>query len=122
MKFRSSRVAAALAAAFTIIGSTNSNAARPEPLADEPQLVTPAWTPPGVSGRPMTVVVQLNGQAVAEQQGAAGRRLARADKDRIKAQLRAQQDALHPSIEALGGAGLAPYQTGYNRIKVTIPP
>src|SRR5437763_9308405 len=120
MKFTSSRVAAALAATFTILGSTNSNAARPEGVADAPQVIKPAWTPPGVMNKPMTVVLQLSGLSVAEQQGGAGRRLTRAEKDSIKAQLRAQQDALRPSIEALGGAVLANYQSAYNGIKVRI--
>src|SRR5919197_2419214 len=118
MQFKSSRVAAALAAAFSIVVTANSTAASPEPL-DAPQFVRQATTP-GLSASQVTFVLQLSGQPVAEQQGAAGRRLARAEKDRIKAHLRAQQDALRPSIEALGGTVLATYQSAYNGVKVLI--
>jgi len=119
MQFKSTRVAASLALAFGIVVSSTSHAARPEGLG-EAQVVKPAWTPPGVMNQPMTVVLQLNGQSVAEQQANAGRKLARADKDSIKAQLRGQQDALRPSIQALGGTVLASYQSAINGIKVRI--
>lgn len=120
MQFKSTRVAASLVLAFGIVATSTSHAARPEGVAADPQEITPAWTPPGVMNQPMTVVLQLNGQSVAEQQGAAGRKLGRAEKDSAKAQLRAQQDALRPSIAALGGTVLASYQSAINGIKVRI--
>src|SRR6476660_1725630 len=120
MRFTTSRVAAALAAAFSIVATTNVNAARPEGVPTEPQEITPASPPPGVMNQPITVVVQLSGQSVAEQQGAAGRKLGRAEKDSIKGQLRAQQDAVRPNIQALGGTVLASYQSAINGIKVRI--
>src|SRR5258708_5756311 len=120
MQFTSTRVAAALALAFGIALSSTSHAARPEGVPAEPQEITPAATPPGVMNQPITVVVQLNSQSVAEQQAAAGRKLGRAEKDTIKGQLRAQQDAMRPNIRTLGGTVLGSYQSAVNGIKVRI--
>jgi minor extracellular serine protease Vpr len=89
-------------------------------VAEDPGLITPVWTPLGVSKAPVTVVVQLAGDSVAEQQGNAGRKLDRNEKDRIKGQLKSQQDGLRGSIESLGGTVVAHYQAAYNGIKVRI--
>jgi len=89
-------------------------------VAEDAGLVTPVWMPLGVSKEPVTVVVQLAGDSVAEQQGNAGRKLERGEKDRIKGQLRSQQDGLRGSIESLGGTVVAHYQAAYNGIKVRI--
>src|SRR2546421_2921744 len=112
--FTSSRVAAVLAAALSIAVNSNAGAARPQPVAEDAARVTPAWTPLGVARQQVTVVVQVSGATVAEQQGDAGRRLSNAEKGGAKAQLRGQQDALRPSIESLGGTVLAQYQAAYN--------
>ena len=111
---------AALALVFGVLGSSNSGAVRPEPAADSESLVTPVWTPLGVNQAPVTVVVQLAGDSVAEQQTSAGRKLERDEKDVIKGQLRNQQDGLRGSIESLGGTVVANFQTAYNGIKVRI--
>src|SRR2546422_3605825 len=120
MRFGSVRAVAALALAFGVLGSSDLGAVRPEPVAEDAGLVTPVWTPLGVSKAPVTVVVQLAGDSVAEQQGSAGRKLERGEKDRIKGQLRSQQDGLRGSIESLGGTVVANYQAAYNGIKVRI--
>src|SRR5438034_4728479 len=120
MRLGSNRAVVALALAFGILGSSNSGAVRPEPVAEGADLITPVWTPLGVSKAPVTVVVQLAGDSVAEQQGNAGRKLERGEKDRIKGQLRSQQDGLRGSIESLGGTVVANYQAAYNGIKVRI--
>ena len=119
MRFTTTRVAAVLAAAFSIVATTSVNAARPEGVPAE-QEITPSSLPPGVMNQPITVIVHLNGPSVAEQQGAAGRKLGRGEKDGIKGQLRSQQDAMRPSIQALGGTVLASYQSAINGIKVRI--
>ncbi|HSU63266.1 MAG TPA: S8 family serine peptidase, partial [Burkholderiales bacterium] len=93
---------------------------RPEPVGDGESLVTPVWTPLGVSQAPVTVVVQLAGNSVAEHQGNAGRKLDRSEKDQIKGSLKSQQDGLRASIESLGGTVVANYQAAYNGIKVRI--
>src|SRR5881398_547711 len=77
-------------------------------------------TPLGVSKAPVTVVVQLAGESVAEQQGNAGRKLDRNERERIKGELRNQQEGLRGSIESLGGSVVAHYQGAYNGIKVRI--
>jgi minor extracellular serine protease Vpr len=120
MRFGSIRALAALALLFGILGSSNSGAVRPEPVADGESLVTPVWTPLGVSQAPVTVVVQLAGDSVAEQQANAGRKLDRSEKDQIKGQLKSQQDGLRGSIESLGGDVIANYQVAYNGMKVRI--
>jgi subtilisin family serine protease len=121
MQSGSVRAVAALALlVFGILGSSNSGAARPEPVADDTRLITPVWTPLGVSKREITVVVQLTGDSVAEQQGNAGRRLSRDEKDRAKGQLRNQQEGLRRSIEGMGGRVVAHYQAAYNGMKVRI--
>jgi minor extracellular serine protease Vpr len=120
MRFGSIRAVAALALLFGILGSSNTGAVRPEPVAEGAGLVTPVWTPLGVSKAPVTVVVQLAGDSVAEQQGYAGRRLDRDEKERIKGQLKSQHDGLRVSIESLGGTVIANYRAAYNGIKVRI--
>jgi len=120
MRFGSIRAVAALALLFGILGSSNSGAVRPEAVAEGSRLVTPVWTPLGVSKAPVTVVVQLAGDSVAEQQGNAGRRLDRDEKERIKGQLKSQHDGLRGSIENLGGTVIANYRAAYNGIKVRI--
>jgi subtilisin family serine protease len=120
MRFRSVRAVAALALAFGILGSSNSGAVRPEAVSDGASLVTPVWTPLGVSKAPVTVVVQLAGDSVAEQQANAGRRLDRDEKERIKSQLKSQHDGMRGSIEGLGGTVVANYRAAYNGIKVRI--
>jgi subtilisin family serine protease len=120
MQFTSTRVAAALALAFGILGSSTSHAVRPVPLSEGTDTFTPAWTPLGLSDRPVTVVVQLAGPSVAEQQASAGRRLSRDEKESAKEQLRGQHDAVRPQIESRGGEVLAHYRAAYNGMKVRI--
>jgi minor extracellular serine protease Vpr len=119
MRFRSVRAVAALALVLGVLGTSNSGAVRPEPVSDA-VLITPVWTPLGVSEAPVTVVVQLAGDSVAVQQANAGRKLNREEKDGIKRQLRSQQHGLRGSIESLGGTVLGGYQASYNGIKVRI--
>jgi subtilisin family serine protease len=120
MRFGSIRALGALALLFGILGSFNSGAVRPEPVADSESLVTPVWTPLGVSQAHVTVVVQLAGDSVAEQQANTGRKLDRDEKERIKGQLKNQQEGLRGSIESLGGTVVANYRAAYNGIKVRI--
>src|SRR5258708_14647123 len=120
MRFGSVRAVAALALAFGILGSSNSGAVRPEAVGDGSSLVTPVFTPLGVSKAPVTVVVQLAGDSVAEHQANAGRKLDRDEKERIKSQLKSQHDGMRGGIEGLGGTVIANYRAAYNGIKVRI--
>jgi len=119
MRFKPNRVAAVLAAAFSILVSSNAGAARPGTLGDEAS-VKPAWTPLGVSNQQVTVVLQLTGASVAEQQGDAGRKFSDSEKRSAKALLRSQQDGVRAGVEGLGGTVVAQYQAAYNGIKVRI--
>ena len=119
MRFTPTGAAVAVALAFGIFNSS-SQAAKPVPFAEGADTFKPVWTPLGVKKREVTVVVQLTGASVAEQQASAGRKLERSEKDEIKGQLRGQQTGLRQSIEGLGGRVVAQYQAAYNGIKVRI--
>ncbi|HYR36166.1 MAG TPA: S8 family serine peptidase, partial [Burkholderiales bacterium] len=119
MRFTPTRTAVAVALAFGIFTSS-SQAVRPTPFEDAADNVTPAWTPLGVSNQEVTVVVQLAGQSVAEQQANAGRKLERAEKDQIRSELRGQQEGVRGGIEAMGGRVVAQYHAAYNGMKVRI--
>src|SRR5260221_2038176 len=121
MRSGSIRAVAVLAVvSFGRLGRSNAGAVRLEAVSDGASPVTPLWTPLGVSKAPVTVVVQLAGNSVAEQQANAGRRLDRDEKDRIKGQLKSQHEGMRGSIEGLGGTVVANYRAAYNGIKVRI--
>jgi subtilisin family serine protease len=110
-------------ASVSVVGALSPaivGAMRPEAAPESADNITPAWTPLGVSNQSVTVMLQLSGDPVAVRQGNAGRRLTKAEKDQIKAELKASQDKLRDSIENLGGSILASYQTAYNGIKVRV--
>jgi len=66
------------------------------------------------------VVAQLNGKSIAERQADANRKLTAAEKNAARAQLKAEQGGVKPSIEALGATVLADFQGALNGIKVQI--
>ena len=59
MQFTLTRAAAALALAFGILASTTTHAVQPQPFEGAADNIRPAWTPLGVSQKPVTVVVKL---------------------------------------------------------------
>jgi subtilisin family serine protease len=118
MHFTATRALGALG--FVLLAATNVNAARLDAVVDAGGLITPMWTPVGLNTQPVNVVVQLAGDPVAVQQGNAGRKLSKAEKDQIKGQLKGAQDSLRGSIASLGGTVVAQYQVAYNGIKVRI--
>ena len=120
MRTRPLRSLALLAAVCGALAPTQSGAVRPEAAEQAGQVITPVWMPLGVGNKPVTVVLQLAGDPVAVQQGNAGRRFERREKDQIKGQIRATQDALHANIQGMGGTVLANYQAAYNGIKVRV--
>ena len=116
-----SLVALAIAAlASGTLVATDAIAVKPQPRAGGVEMVSPAWIPLGVGKQDVTLVVQMSGATVAEQQGNAGRRLSRSEKDQIKQQLKGAQDKLRGSIQSLGGNVLANYEVAYNGMKVRI--
>ncbi len=71
--------------------------------------------------RQVTVMLEMRGDPVAVVQSKArNRELSRAQKDRIKADLKARQDAIQGDIAARGGTVLAQVQSAYNGIKVSV--
>ena len=69
----------------------------------------------------VTVMLQLSGDPVAVVQSKApGRSLTRAQKDAIKANLKARQDAITDDIAARGGTVQSELQSAYNGIRVGI--
>lgn len=71
--------------------------------------------------RDVTVMLEMRGDPVAVAESkAAGGDLSRAQKDRIKSQLKGRQDAIKGRIEAEGGRVLSQLQSAYNGIKVRI--
>ena len=118
MQVTATRALAALG--FVLLAATNVNAARLDAVVDSGGLITPMWTPVGLNTQPVNVVVQLAGDPVAVQQGNAGRKLSKAEKDQIKGQLKGAQDSLRGNIASVGGTVVAQYQSAYNGIKVRI--
>ncbi len=71
--------------------------------------------------RQVTVMLEMQGDPVAVAQArAANRELSRAERDRIKAELKGRQDAITDDIGARGGQVLAQLQSAYNGVKVRI--
>ncbi len=84
-------------------------------------VIDPQFQPNGVDdSRTVTVMVQLEGDPVAVQQANGRRDLSRAQKDAIKAELKARQDALKDDIAARGGRVLSQLQSAYNGMRVQI--
>lgn len=72
--------------------------------------------------RTVTVMVELRGDPVAVAQAAApGNEISDAQRSKIKADLKARQDAIKDDIAALGGRVLSQMQAAYNGMKVQIP-
>ena len=69
---------------------------------------------------PTTVVLKLAGNPVAVVQADRGAKLAKGEKEAIKAELKSVQSGLRSEIAKLGGQVLAEYQVAYNGIKVRI--
>ena len=119
MQFRSLRLFVALAAALAAMAPQVSQAIKPG-LTPGDGPIKPAVLPIGLSKQPVTVVVQLAGDPVAVQQANAGRKLERAEREQIKAQLRSAQSSVQSSVVGMGGTVLANYQASYNGVKVRI--
>jgi subtilisin family serine protease len=120
MRFKSLSLLAAFAMVAGAIATPDSIAAKPKVESGTTGLIAAQWTPLGIGSQTVTVVVQLAGDPVAVQQESAGRKLSRDEKDRIKGQIKNQQNALRGSIANLGGTVVGDYQSSYNGMKVRI--
>jgi subtilisin family serine protease len=96
-----------------------SAASTPEELT-EGTFVNTDWKPGFLRSGPTNVVVQLAGDPVTVQEDTAARHFGAAEKQAAAAALAARQDAIRPSIEALGGTVVGDYQLAYNGLKVNI--
>ncbi|MCK9687427.1 S8 family peptidase [Scleromatobacter humisilvae] len=118
---RSSVRNAGLCAAMVVTGSTAG--------AQSAELfqAVPANTPikPFVSrsadSTPVTVVVLLSGEPVAQVQRQLGRKLVQGERDSVIAARASEHETLRPSIERLGGKVLAHFHSALNGVKIKIP-
>src|SRR5437868_746765 len=82
------------------------------------------FTPASLSNKQVAAVVQLGGAPVAVRDANAkkqGAKLAAGQKDAIRQQLRAQQDALHGKLANAGAKIVGQMQDAYNGIQVVVP-
>jgi minor extracellular serine protease Vpr len=107
----------AAVAAFAALAVTSAGVAADQPVAVPGGETRANYVPLGVQTEPETIIVQLSGSPVAV--AAAGK--SNAEKEKLATDLQAKQDALAPSIEALGGTVVSTFQWAYNGIKVQIP-
>ena len=98
--------------------------ASPGSAGGSPQEVHSTWRPFVLDpGRQVTVVLELGGAPVAVHEAAAlgsHASLSSLDQATLRNGLRVQQDALRPSLAALGARVLGQYQDAYNGIKVRV--
>jgi len=95
-----------IAVAGTLISAAAAMAlvagSRPAPrnldAAGDGKITSTSFVPRSLSAAPTIIVVQLSGKSVAEAQADAGRRLTSSEKNQIKSQLKANQDAIKPQI------------------------
>jgi len=82
-----------------------------------------SFTPASLSDQPVNVMLELGGAPVTVQDAAAkrqGQKLSEGQKGAIRAQLKAQQDALTGGIQQAGGKVVAQLQDAYNGVQVLI--
>ena len=118
-KKRVCRLALSLMALTAVLSAAGTGGAANNPSPQVSTIDNPLFTPRGLNGQ-TTVVVQLSGNSVAEAEAAAGRKLAKGEKQQLKDSLKARQDSLKGSIEAAGGTVLDQFQSAINGIKVEI--
>jgi len=85
------------------------------------QLQASYYTPMSLRTDTVTAIVELSGDPIAEVQGAQPTTpLTATQKNQIRAQLLASQNAIKPAIQAAGGVVRSDYQNAYNGISVRI--
>lgn len=112
------------AAATPIDGESFTSVSRFQRIDPKTISKVAGWKPAWIAAdRQATVIVQMAGDPVAKRVGDArsqGKDLTKAQKDAIRADLKAKQDAIKGQIQAAGGTILADYQDAYNGIGVRI--
>ena len=115
-KLRLSLLAATLTATFSQISLAQTNSAQRFELAspDEQPLREVS-----LAAQPLTVILKMAGDPVAVVRGRApGKQIPESERRSIAENLRRQQDAISPTIEAMGGTVVAKLQHAVNGIKV----
>ncbi|MFD0523616.1 S8 family serine peptidase [Paractinoplanes durhamensis] len=112
-----------LITALTVVGGSSSATAAP--VARSGFSPVPAGSkitkmPPGLAGKPVTVMVQLAGDPVAVTDAAATQPLTTTQKKQRRDQLSKEQAPVAQRARSLGGTVLGSYQHAYNGIKVRI--
>jgi minor extracellular serine protease Vpr len=115
-----------LVSALTLILPSAVFAENPSPL-DRFQMhpgagtVDPQVLPNALNDtRPVTVMLEMRGDPVAVVQSKAPNKLSAAQRNQVKADLKARQDAVKGQIAASGGRVLSQLQFAYNGIKVQV--
>ncbi len=119
-KLRLSLLAATLTATFSQISLAQTNSAQRFELAspDEQPLREVS-----LAAQPLTVILKMAGDPVAVVRGRApGKQIPESERRSIAENLRRQQDAISPTIEAMGGTVVAKLQHAVNGIKVRATP
>jgi subtilisin family serine protease len=102
------------------VASTGGAAKQPEAIGGG-KLNAAYATPRILSTAPVVAVVQLSGAPIAQVEGQnPNTQLSASEKNRIRAELTARQDALKPAIVNLGGQIRSDFQNAYNGISVRI--
>jgi minor extracellular serine protease Vpr len=113
-----------LVAILAVTSATSVTAAQPTPGTVDPNSVItldqPSYTPRGLDGSVISVVVRLKAQSVSEVQAMVGRKLSQDESDTIAANLKAEQDALLSAIQTAGGVITDQFQYAINGVRVQI--
>ena len=119
-KLSLSLAAAVVSAAFSPVSLAQTDAAqRFELISSDEQPLRDSV----LGTEPLTVVLKMAGDSVAVVRSrAAGKHMSESERRSVADGLRQQQDAIAPSIEAMGGTVLAKMQHAINGIKVRATP
>src|SRR5262245_47665462 len=119
-KLRPALVAAVVSAAFSPVSFAQTN------TSERFELISPDAQPirdTVLGTQPITAVLKMAGDSVAVVRSrAVGKHLSESDRRAVADSLRRQQDAIAPSIEAMGGTVIAKMQNAINGIKVRATP
>ena len=115
-------VGSVLVGLLVALAATSAGVAKFDPaVAADSGRATSHITPRALDTTPVTVMVQLAGESVAEKQAKQpDKRLSQAEKNKIKADLASKQNSIKPAIQNLGGTVLDDLQAAYNGISVSI--
>ncbi len=135
MRVRRGKLALVLAAGLSVVAAMSGSAATGDDTAgsvsrfariDASLLETsgqPAFVPASLSNQQVSAVLQMAGDPVAVQDANARKRggsLSENDKQAIRQQLQAKQDALHDRLAAAGADVIGQMQDAYNGIQVSV--